>query len=303
MGKLWSITFAALSVVPAAAFAQQPQQPQQTRQIEKCTPGMIARGQPTPNQPRNQTIPTQFQAQPAPAQISRPQGEYDVVLDIPDLCVKKIQLIVENLQAHVALDAFIANLVTLNAGADVRIAKVDLGVYGVRAEALLLVDLDNVTYAVDRVLTFLDNNPQVVDAVVQSVRNTVGTVGSIANTALEPGGVVDQTVGIVGNTLTNVSAPGGLLSQVVNTAGQTVQRLVDTTGNILERTLDTTGRVVSTNNVGNLLRLPLVRDLGQQAGATVKQVRDASGAIIEFVTDAAGKITNVRVVQQATQRR
>jgi hypothetical protein len=292
---LWGVTAIALAGLPAIGSAQQ-QRPTTTanRQIEQCTPGQIGRPQPVTSQP---------QGQPAAAQIVRTAGEYDVVLDVPDLCVRKIQLKVENLMAHVALDAFVANLVTINAGADVRIAKVDLGIHGVRAEALLLVDLDNVTYAVDRVLTFLDNNPQVVDAVVESLQNTVGTVGTIGNTALMPGGIVDQTVGIVGNTLTNVSQPGGLLSQVVNTTGQTVQRLVDTTGNILERTLDSTGRLVSSNTIGNLLSLPLVREVSRTAGSTVKQVRDASGAIIEFATDTAGKISNVRVVQQATQRR
>jgi hypothetical protein len=288
---VWVVTAAALLGSPTLGSTQQ--QPV-SRVQEQCTPGTIGRPQPVRNQP---------QGQPASAQVVRLAGEYDVVLDIPDLCVRKIQLKVENLMAHVALDAFVANLVTLNAGADVRIAKVDLGIYGVRAEAMLLVDLDNVTYAVDRVMTFLDNNPQVVAAVVESVRNTVGTVGSIANTALEPGGVVDQSVGIVGRTLTDVTQPGGLLSQVVNTTGQTVQRLVETTGNILERTLDSTGRVVSSNSVGNLLRLPLVREVSRTADSTVRQVRDASGAIIEYATDTAGRISNVRVVQQATQRR
>ena len=50
------------------------------------------------------------------AQTTQPQGidqrtrEYDVVLNVPQLCVNKISLKVNNLVAHLALDAAVANL-------------------------------------------------------------------------------------------------------------------------------------------------------------------------------------------------
>src|SRR4051794_7178342 len=70
--------------------------------------------------------------------------EYDVVLDIPNLCVNRIFLKVDSVTAKLNLNARVANLVRIDAGADVLIGNVDLTIQGVRAQALLLVDLDDV---------------------------------------------------------------------------------------------------------------------------------------------------------------
>jgi hypothetical protein len=229
--------------------------------------------------------------------------EYDVVVDVPNLCVQRIRLNVQNLDARLALNAQVANLVTVRAGADVHIGEVDLGINGVRAQALLLVDLDNVVYVVDRALTFIDNNPQILTQLTGTLQNTLGTVGGVANQALRPGGVADQAVGVVGQTLNNVTAPGGVLSQTVNTLGQTVQRTLDTSGNIVEQTLNTAGGVVNTRTVGRLLDLPVLRESTNAAGQTVRQVRDQSGAVIELILDNAGRVVRSRVVQPAGTRR
>ena len=223
---------------------------------------------------------------------------YDVVLDIPNLCVDRIHLRVKNLDAHVALDAQVANLVQLTAGADVAIGTVDLRIVGVKAQALLLVDLDNVTYIVDQALTFIDQNPDVVKNLLQTVDHTVNTAGGLANTALQPGGVVSQTVGAVGQTVNNLVAPNGVLSQVVNTAGQTVQRTLMTTGEIVERTLGTAGQIVGSRVVGKLTDMQTIRETAGAAGAVVRQVRDSTGALLEYTINN-GAVSNVRVLQPA----
>jgi len=66
--------------------------------------------------------------------------------------------------------------------------------------------------------------PQIIERLLSTVDSTVGTVGGVANNALQPGGVVSQTVGTVGQVANTALQPGGLLSQTVNTLGQTVQR-------------------------------------------------------------------------------
>jgi hypothetical protein len=270
---------AAMALSTTPALAQQPAQ----RARQDC-------------QPNTQIAPTGA-PQGLPDQRAR---EYDVVLNVPQLCVNSLTLKVTNLQAHLALDAAVANLLQIQAGADVSIARVDLGIYGVRAQALLLVDLDNVVYAVDRTLSFIDNNPEVVRGVLQSVNNTVGTIGQVGNTLLQPGGVVSQTVGAVGQATDNLTAPGGLLSQTVNTLGQTVHRVVDQSGAIIERTLTTAGGVVNSRTIGNVLRLPVVNETaGAVSGQLVKQVRDQSGALIEYVVDTAGKVLSTRVISAA----
>jgi hypothetical protein len=228
---------------------------------------------------------------------------YDVVVDIPDLCVESLRLDVDNLDAHVSLNARVANLVRVNAGADVYIGTVELGMQGVRAEALLLVDLDNVVQIVDEVLTFIDNNPQVAEQLVGTVQNTVRTVGGVANTALQPGGVVGQTVGVVGQTLGNLIQPGGVLTETVNLVGQTVRTTLQATGGLVEQTLDTGGNVVASRAVGNLLQLPVLQETTNTTGQTVRQVRDTTGNVIEYTLSAPGRILNARLLQRATQRR
>ena len=238
----------------------------------------------------------------APAPSARTQA-YDVVVDIPDLCVDRLRLDVDDLTARLSLDARVANLINVQAGADVSIATVELGINGVRAQALLLVDLDNVVQIVDRTLSFIDSNPEIISQLVGTVQNTVRTVGGVANTALQPGGVVSQTVGAAGQTLNNVTQPNGLLSQTVNTVGQTVQRTVDSTGNLVERTLDTAGGVVNQRTLGSLLNaqnLRVLRETTNTTGQVVRQVQDQSGAVIEYTLDTAGRISNARVVSQAT---
>ncbi|HXG84113.1 MAG TPA: hypothetical protein VNI84_08810 [Pyrinomonadaceae bacterium] len=219
----------------------------------------------------------------------------DVLLDVPNLSVEEITLEVENLRAKVSLDARLANLLQLTAGADVGIDKVKLTIKGVKAEVLLKVRLDNVAAIIDRTLTTIDRNPQILERLLQSVDNTVGTVGGVANTALQPGGVVGQT-------LNNLTQPGGVLTQTVNTLGQTVQRTLDQTGNIVEKTLDTTGKVVNQRTIGSVLDtaatgLRVVGETTNNAGQTVRRLQDATGGIVEVTLDSAGKIVNSRIVQ------
>lgn len=206
---------------------------------------------------------------------------YDVILEVPELRVDSIGLSVDSLTAHLALAAQVANVLKLDAGADVGIDSVALSIAGVQAEAYLYIDLDNVARIVNRVLASLDRNPELVTGLLSTVDSTVNTVGRVGNTLLQP---------------------NGLLSQTVNALGQTVNRTVDVTGRIVERTLDTTGKIVGENVLGNVAGLPVLKETAGAAGQLVKQVRDASGAVIEYTLDAAGKVINARVLQPAVIR-
>jgi hypothetical protein len=73
-------------------------------------------------------------AQPQPPPVPRQQSsEPDVYLNVPDLQVDEIELDVENLEAHLALQARLANLLELRAGAHVAVEKVQLDIKGVAA--------------------------------------------------------------------------------------------------------------------------------------------------------------------------
>lgn len=58
------------------------------------------------------------------AQVGTPH--YDVVLEVPELSVDSIGLRVSGLEAHLSLNADAASLVSLTAGADVTIDRVEL---------------------------------------------------------------------------------------------------------------------------------------------------------------------------------
>jgi hypothetical protein len=204
--------------------------------------------------------------------------EYDVVLEVPNLCVQNIHLKVDTVTAKIDLDAKISNLVHIAAGADVFIGDVDLTIRGVRAQALLLVDLDNVYHIVDNTLTFVDNHPEIIQQLGSTLQNTGGAVG-----------------GAVGGVLGSVQ--GLLLGTSRNPAGQLVQRLVDrASGKILERTLSSAGKAVAEKALGSVLDLPTVSETAGAAGSVVRRVRDNAGKIIEFTLNKANNaISNVKV--------
>lgn len=181
--------------------------------------------------------------------VSQGQDQPDVLLDIPNLSVDEITVEVNNLQVNIALDARLANLLKLTAGADASIDQVKIGIKGVQATATLVVRLDNVRAIIERTLQTLDNNPQLVTQLLSTVDNTVNTVGGVANNA------VGTVGGIAGTALRNGQlldlAASGLtaVSQTVNSAGQTVRTVRDRAGQLLEVVTDSAGRIVSSRRV------------------------------------------------------
>jgi len=213
-------------------------------------------------------------------QRSHEYPEYDVVLDVPNLCVENIHLKVDTVTAKISLDARVSNLVRVSAGADVFIGDVDLTIRGVRAQALLLVDLDDVYHVVDQTLTFVDNHPEVVKQLGSTLQNTGAAVG-----------------GVVGDVVGGVT--GLLLGTSRNAAGQVVQRLVDqATGRILERTLSSAGQALSQKVVGSITDLPTLSETAGAANTVVRRVRDQAGKVIEYTIDkATNALSNVKVLQ------
>ena len=189
-------------------------------------------------------------APPSPlAQQAMAGDPPDVLLDVPNLSVEQITLEVENLQVHLALDARLANLLKLTAGADASIDKVKLDIKGVRAQATLIVRLDNVRAIIERTLQTLDNNPQIVTQLLSTVDNTVGVTG----------GVLNNTVNTVGNLTQGLLRSGAVLdlarsgltvvNQTVGTAGQTIRRLRASDGGLYEVVTDTANRILSSRKL------------------------------------------------------
>jgi len=199
---------------------------------------------------RREAQPAQPQANSQLAlQAESGQNPPDVVLDIPNLSVEQLTVEVNNLRVNLALDARLANLLHLSAGANATIDNVRIELRGVRAQATLLVRLDNVRAIIERTLQTLDNNPQIVTQLLSTVDNTVSTVGGVANNTVGTVGAIAG--GLLQNGQVLDLARAGLteVSRTVNAAGQTVRQVTDRSGNLLEVVTDTANRVVSSRRV------------------------------------------------------
>jgi hypothetical protein len=173
----------------------------------------------------------------------------DVILDVPNLSVESITLDVQGLEAHVSLNAQLADLLKLNAGADVTLDSVKLDIKGVQAQVALVVRLDNVRAIIERTLQTLDNNPQIVTQLLSTVDNAVEVTGGVVNNTVDTVG--DLTQGLLRSGAVLDLARSGLstVSQTVDAAGQTVRRVRAADGAVYEVVTDAANRIVRSSRV------------------------------------------------------
>jgi hypothetical protein len=108
----------------------------------------------------------------------------DVLLDVPELRVDEISLEVQDLRARVSLQADVLELLKLHVGVDAGLGRVQLTIKGVEAKVLLKVHLENVARILDRVLTTIDNNPDIVERLTEQLGHAVEDVGAGAGRAV-----------------------------------------------------------------------------------------------------------------------
>jgi hypothetical protein len=147
-------------------------------------------------------------------------GPPDVLLDVPELHVESIHFELDDLDAHVALKANVLNLVKLNVGVDVHLSTVKLDIKGVEAEVVLKARLEHVAAIVDRLMTTLDRNPDLIEGLSRAV-SEVGegagqAVDKTGDTLKEVGHGAQSAVGDVGK------GAGQAVGDVGQGAGQAV---------------------------------------------------------------------------------
>ena len=120
-----------------------------------------------------------------PDQVEGPSEDPDVYLDIPALKVDEISLEVEDLHAHVSLQAEVLDLVKLHVGVDATLGHVALDIKGVEAQAQLKARLDNVAAILDRVLTTIDRNPEILQHVTRGLETATREVAKGTGEAVE----------------------------------------------------------------------------------------------------------------------
>src|SRR4029077_15208675 len=127
-----------------------------------------------------------------------------------------IYLDVENLDAHLSLEARMANLVQLTAGVHVHIGKVELDIKDVDARAVLKVRLENLYNILDRALTTVDRNPEILQGLLNTAGNAVESVGATARQAVQPGGAVSRLADEVGEAGKQALGPGGAAAEAAH---------------------------------------------------------------------------------------
>jgi hypothetical protein len=153
----------------------------------------------------------------------------DVLLDVPELRVDEISLEVEDLHARVALRADVLSLLRLHVGVEADLGRVQLTIKGVEAQALLKVRLDNVARIIDRVLTTIDNNPEIVEGLIEQVGAAAEEVGAGTGQALGElapgaGSAVDEAGKAAGTAVGGVARGAGTASREV---AQGAERVVE----------------------------------------------------------------------------
>jgi hypothetical protein len=219
---------------------------------------------------------------------SDPGGPPDVLLDVPELRIDLIHFELDDLDAHLAVKANVLNLVKLNVGIDVHLSRVKLDIKGVEVEALLKARLDHVTAVVDRLMTSLDRNPEL----VEGLSRAISEVGQGAGEAVDKTGDAAKEVG---------KGAEGALQDVGQGAGQAVGDVGEGAGQAVGDVGQGAGQAVGDVGQG---AGQAVGDLGQGAGQaagnlqglvggagqTVGQLGDGAGQALGGVGQGVGQV-------------
>jgi hypothetical protein len=206
------------------------------------------------------------------ADMEDPRGDPDVLLDVPVVKVDSIHLELDNLDARVALKAQVLDLVKLNAGVDAHLGKLRIDIKGVEAQALLKVRLDRVAAIVDRVLTTIDRNPEL----VKSLGRTIEDVGRGSGQALGRTGEAVEDIG---------EGAGGAVQDVGSGAGQAVGEIGEGANQAVGQIGEGAGQAVGDIGQG---AGQAVGELGEGAGQAVGEVGRGAGQAVGDVGEGAG---------------
>ncbi|KAF2200209.1 hypothetical protein GQ43DRAFT_441768 [Delitschia confertaspora ATCC 74209] len=204
----------------------------------------------------------------APPVVETTSTPPDVYLNVPTLSVGRIELDVDDLQADINLNAKVAGLVTINAGVQVSVKKINVTIADVGAELELIVRLGHLVDIVERVFESLDLNPLLI-------------------------GLINNVTSLIGDV---VGAVDGLLGSITQ-GGTTLNFLIDNLGNIVQEVVGGAGGAVSSivgNYQQNMTQVGDIKQLGN--GLTQKTFSyGALGALVDIVFNTAGQVVQATV--------
>jgi e3 binding domain len=211
-------------------------------------------------------------------------GPPDVLLDVPELRIDTIHFELDDLDAHVAVKARVLNLVKLNVGIDLHLSRVKLDIKGVEAELVMKARLDHVTAIVDRLMTSLDRNPEL----VKGLSRAVSEVGKGAGEAVDKTGDAAKDIGKgAQSTLKDVGKGAGeATGDIGEGAGQAVGDVGQGAGQAVGDVGQGAGQAVGDIGQG---AGQAVGDVGQGAGQAVGDVGQGAGQAVGDVGQGAGQ--------------
>lgn len=211
------------------------------------------------------------------------------LLDVPVLNIDELDLEVNDLRAHVALRAELADLVKISVGVDVYLNEVKLDLKGVEAQALLTINLDRVLGTLDRALDVIDKNPQVLSEIAQDVHSGVGDVSRDASQDARKTGrdaekmpQLEDTPGRVDKTPEQTG--GGAYWETDEDAQQ------DEPKGTTESLLNEANQAEGEEATATLADLKIEEEYVDDRGRLVGRARDESGSIVEEVLDEEGDV-------------
>ena len=223
-----------------------------------------------------------------PGEISD-TDEPDVIVDIPVVKVDEIHFELDDLMARVSLHAEVLDLVKLSVGVHVELGKVELNIKGVEAQALMRARLDHVTAIIDRVLTTLDRNPEVLQNIAKALQpvtegagKAVGEVGEGANKA------VGQIGEGAGSAVEDVGeGAGGAVKDVGKGAGSAVEDVGEGAGGAVEDVGGGAGKAVGEVGEG---ANKAVGEVGKGAGQAAGGLGEGAGQAVGGLGQGAGAL-------------
>ena len=189
-----------------------------------------------------------------PGEISD-TDEPDVVVDIPMVKVDELHFELDDLMARISLHAEVLDLVKLSVGVHAELGKVELNLKGVEAQALMRARLDHVTAIIDRVLTTLDRNPEVLQNIAKALQPVTEGAGKAVG---EVGEGANKAVGQIGE------GAGSAVEDVGEGAGGAVKDVGEGAGGAVE-------------------------DVGEGANKAVGQVGEGAGQAVGGLGEGAGQ--------------
>ncbi len=94
-----------------------------------------------------------------PAGASTEPQDRDVVVDVPSLKLEKLGIDVEKLKSRLAIDAKVAQYVSITAGIDAQVDTVKMTLEGVEAQTRVVIRLGRVADIMEHALDAIDKNP------------------------------------------------------------------------------------------------------------------------------------------------